>query len=500
MQRYPRSFGYVFTTSRKLGTTCASVSKFNNETNHTKTRKLGTTAAKNSASNELIYTPIKEPLKFDASAFEQWPKHIILRNWSSFMICQFDFITRNSPKIMNLGNHRFNPLRPVFQLGMRHTVYNQFVGGDTDKEIAETCESLEKYGIEPMLAIPMETENIVAGQDISLWHEVNLTKMLDSIRAAAKFAIKFKPAIHVKVTGIMHTELFLKISDHIGLDIFESSSKQKFEDCVQEFINLMENPDLDTSSSYFSNFLSEKELKHLKTGAARVKLVGEKIAKEKTQVLIDAEYININPAITVMTLALARLYNTPETPYIWNTYQCYLKNTPKLVDYEIEYLTRHKVSWGAKIVRGAYMASERTRAKQGGYPDPVCDDIQATHDNYNGVITSLIERYGGGEKIQFLVASHNEETIKLAVDQLKEVEKSGKVVWDDVIFGQLYGMCDHISSSLAKNGAPVYKSMPIGALEDVMPYLARRAQENQTVLAGAHRERKLLWDALMKNK
>ena len=99
-------------------------------------------------------------------------------------------------------------------------------------------------------------------------------------------------------------------------------------------------------------------------------------------------------------------------------------------------------------------------------------------------------------------------------------------------------MCDHISSSLAKNGAPVYKSMPIGALEDVMPYpgfrnqckihrsfilskyfktasffaifvvqssnlvfhLARRAQENQTVLAGAHRERKLLWDALMKNK
>ena len=462
MQRYPRSVGYVFTTSRKLGTTCASVSKFNNETNHTKTRKLGTTAAKNSASNELIYTHIKEALKFDASAFEQWPKHIILRNWSSFMICQFDFITRNSPKIMNLGNHRFNPLRPVFQFGMRHTVYsefeilkfstvstnfcpfilnalnNQFVGGDTDKEIAETCESLEKYGIEPMLAIPMETENIVAGQDISLWHEVNLTKMLDSIRAAAKFAIKFKPAIHVKVTGIMHTELFLKISDHIGLDIFESSSKQKFEDCVQEFINLMENPDLDTSSSYFSSFLSEKELKHLKTGAARVKLVGEKIAKEKTQVLIDAEYININPAITVMTLALARLYNTPETPYIWNTYQCYLKNTPKLVDYEIEYLTRHKVSWGAKIVRGAYMASERTRAEQGGYPDPVCDDIQATHDNYNGVITSLIERYGGGEKIQFLVASHNEETIKLAVDQLKEVEKSGKVVWDDVIFGQLY--------------------------------------------------------------
>jgi len=126
MQRYPRSLGYVLTNNRTLRTACASVSKFNNEINHTKTRKLGTTAAKKSTSTELIYTPIEVPLEFDKSAFEQWPKHIILRNWSSFKICQSDFITRNSPRIMNLGNHRFNPLRPVFQFGMRYTVYSEF--------------------------------------------------------------------------------------------------------------------------------------------------------------------------------------------------------------------------------------------------------------------------------------------------------------------------------------------------------------------------------------
>lgn len=460
------------------------------------TRTLATTAYD---FNRQIYAKIDKPIEFDKSAFEEWPKPIIFRNWLSFLVCQFDMITRHAPTIMNLGNHRYNPLRPFFQIGMKHTVYNQFVGGDTDADISETCANLKKYGIEPMIAIPMETENIVAGQDISLWHEVNLEKMLDSIEKAAKFCINYKPVIHVKLTGIMHDELFLKISEHIGFDIFESSSSKKFEDCVQEFINLMEGKD-QADNSYFSSFLDEKELSQLKVAAKRVKLVGDKINETKTQVLIDAEYININPAITVLTLALARIYNTPDVPYIWNTYQCYLKNTPKVIDYEINYLKKHNISWGAKIVRGAYMVSERKRAAEGGYPSPVCDDIDKTHENYNGVIENLINRYSEGEKIQFLIASHNEETIKLAVDQLKKVESSRGEIWDDVIFGQLYGMCDHISSALAKEKVPVYKSMPIGALEDVMPYLARRAQENQTVLAGAHRERKLLWDALVNKK
>lgn len=39
--------------------------------------------------------------------------------------------------------------------------------------------------------------------------------------------------------------------------------------------------------------------------------------------------------------------------------------------------------YGAKLVRGAYMQLERERARQKGYPSPIWDDIQQTHDNYN---------------------------------------------------------------------------------------------------------------------
>merc|ERR1712224_569974 len=101
---------------------------------------------------------------------------------------------------------------------------------------------------------------------------------------------------------------------------------------------------------------------------------------------------NINPAIAIVTMAMARRANTPEKAYIWNTYQCYLKKTKLNVDYELEYLRRHGLAWGAKIVRGAYMEKERLRAEQGGYEDPICENIESTHANYNSIVSDCISK------------------------------------------------------------------------------------------------------------
>lgn len=44
----------------------------------------------------------------------------------------------------------------------------------------------------------------------------------------------------------------------------------------------------------------------------------------------------------------------------------------------------------------------------------------------------------------------------------------------------------------AQHGFSVYKSVPYGSVDDTLPYLVRRAQENRTVLQGIRKERDLL--------
>jgi proline dehydrogenase len=69
-----------------------------------------------------------------------------------------------------------------------------------------------------------------------------------------------------------------------------------------------------------------------------------------------------------------------------------------------------------------------------------------------------------------------------------DIAKEDNNVW----FGQLYGMSDHISFNLASKGYNVAKYVPFGPVKDVMPYLIRRAEENTSVAGQTSRELSLL--------
>ncbi|XP_064858438.1 hydroxyproline dehydrogenase isoform X4 [Oncorhynchus nerka] len=146
---------------------------------------------------------------------------------------------------------------------------------------------------------------------------------------------------------------------------------------------------------------------------------------------------------------------------------------------------------GVKLVRGAYMDKERKLANSQGCSEPVHESWEHTNDSYNGSLDILLELISRDpQRYRIIVATHNEESVRRAVQRMGELgmDKDG----GSVCFGQLLGMCDHVSLTLAQQGYLVYKSVPYGSVDNTLPYLVRRAQENRTVLQGIRKERDLL--------
>jgi len=73
------------------------------------------------------------------------------------------------------------------------------------------------------------------------------------------------------------------------------------------------------------------------------------------------------------------------------------------------------------------------------------------------------------------VASHNAESVDLA----KGLIVKNKFDDNRIRFGQLKGFSDQITNVLANEDVKVYKYLPYGPTEKVMPYLIRRGQESK---------------------
>ncbi|XP_006899777.1 PREDICTED: probable proline dehydrogenase 2 [Elephantulus edwardii] len=372
---------------------------------------------------------------------------------------------------------------------LRASFYGQFVAGETAEEVKDCVLQLQHLGLRPLLAVPTEEEPDSEAKTGEAWYEGNLSAMLRCVDLSRSLLETPGPAGHslmqLKVTALASTRLCKELTSWIreSGDSSELSPERLAET-------------MDSGQDLQVSCLNAEQNQHLRASLNRLHQVAQHARSQNVRLLVDAEYTSLNPALSLLVAALARRWNNSgeDGPWVWNTYQAYLKDTHERLKQDAEAAERAGLAFGVKLVRGAYLNKEREVAQIQQTEDPTQPDYEATSRSYSRCLELMLTHVSRrGPMCSLIVASHNEESVFQATKRMWDL---GIPQDGPVCFGQLLGMCDHVSLALGQAGYAVYKSIPYGSLEEVIPYLIRRAQENQSVLHGARREQKLLGQEL----
>ncbi|XP_051692043.2 hydroxyproline dehydrogenase [Oryctolagus cuniculus] len=369
---------------------------------------------------------------------------------------------------------------------LRASFYGQFVAGETAEEVRGCVRQLQALGLRPLLAVPIEEEPDSAEKTGEDWYEANLRAMLRCVDLSRDLP---EPSgltgsnnlVQIRMTALTSPRLCKELASRVSQ---QGASSELSPERLAEA--------MDSGQGLQVSFLNAKQNHHLQASLSRLHRVAQHARAQRVRLLVDAEYTFINPALSLLVAALAVRWNSPGEggPWVWNTYQAYLKDTHERLGRDAEAAHRAGLAFGVKLVRGAYLVKERAVARLQGTKDPTQPDYEATSRSYSRCLELMLTHVTRhGPLCHLMVASHNEESVRQATRRMWEL---GIPLDGPVCFGQLLGMCDHVSLALGQAGYAVYKSIPYGSLEEVIPYLIRRAQENRSVLQGARREQALL--------
>lgn len=341
---------------------------------------------------------------------------------------------RLTPLIMKM---RF----PVKSL-IRNTIFKQFVGGETLEETATVVNNLAKFNVQVILDYGVEGKE---GEDNFDKATEEFIKVIDY--AATQSNIPF---ISIKVTGLARFGL---------LEVLHEAPRLR--------------------SGIHDNEFEDEEWERVKD---RMYRICAEAAEKNVGVLIDAEESWIQDPVDRLTIEMMEEFNR-EKAVVFNTIQLYRHDRLHFLKISHKIAKQQDFILGVKLVRGAYMEKERSRAQSKGTASPIQPNKQSTDNDYNAAVSYCIDNI---DTISTIIASHNEESNLLAVELMEK--KALAYNHPHLHFSQLYGMSDNITFNLAKAGFSVSKYLPFGPIKDVIPYLMRRAQENSSVSGQTGRE------------
>ncbi|MCS7037131.1 MAG: proline dehydrogenase family protein [Saprospiraceae bacterium] len=350
------------------------------------------------------------------------------------------FRLMNSPTLVRVGaplmlwaaQRRFSWLESI----IRHTIFNQFVGGTTLLDCAQNIERLAQHGVLTILDYGAEGKETEA--------DFNRT-MNENIRAL-EFAARSPhiPVVSIKVTGLARFGLLERIQH--------------------------------------ARSLTREELNEYRNVLKRIDAICYHAAQKGVSVFVDAEESWIQDTIDHLVWLMMKRYNRQRV-VVYNTFQMYRTDRLQFLMESYDRSQREGFLLGAKLVRGAYMEKERQRAAQMGYPDPINPNKETVDDHYNTALRFCLDHI---EHIAVCNASHNAQSALLQVERM--AQKGIPPQHPHALCSQLFGMSDNLTFNLARAGYRVAKYVPYGQVFEVIPYLIRRAQENTSVTGDMGRE------------
>ena len=217
---------------------------------------------------------------------------------------------------------------------------------------------------------------------------------------------------------------------------------------------------------------TDHELELMERMFARGHTLAASASAHGTRLLMDAEQSRVQPAIDNLVLDLQRTFNAPTTanntiPIVYNTYQCYLTDSLERLQWDIQRAERFEYAFGAKLVRGAYMESERQEATSIGRDSPIHATKEATDACYDAAVDYMLQKVASNNtSMELMLATHNQESIETAIQGMNRhgIDRRNP----SVSFGQLLGMMDNLTFGLGRHGYRAYKYVPYGEVKMVM--------------------------------
>ena len=506
----------------------------------------------NAASSTLRTTPPATAIDFSDTriGFASKSNVDLVRGLVVLFSCQ-EFVVRRADQLISLSRTLFG--RTITNALVRSTFFKHFCAGETEAEAIQTMEKLKRFGVGGILDFAAEGDITTSKKEpvpsLSREYEYESEKVCDermlNFEKCVTVAGKGGFAA-VKVTALGDAETVRKIAQCVteihslfARMEFDSGgpsklTKERFADIYDKhFIGGKESASrlfdniLKSAQARFHNdedslndeidvwewlsFVTPREFvelsKHMRAPPShfvwsledsakmdrmthRLDRIAEKASALGVRIMIDAEQTYFQPAIDALTLELQRRHNAgPDGPVVFSTYQAYLKDSRERLKFALKAARREKWAFACKVVRGAYMVRERALAEEEKRPSPIHDTIDDTAKSYKECCELVLR---GDARNQLVVASHNKDSVAEVLDVMSSLNRTKGTV----SFAQLYGMADAVSFALANAGHPVYKYLPFGEVELVVPYLVRRAQENSSVTASARSEMMLIQSEL----